>query len=57
MEFKYGGVPDETFNKKQDVPQSFFYYVKAVAFPRVYWWFATKGKWFGKRTILPPKFI
>lgn len=41
-EFKYGGVPKETFAwlpfiKSQDIPRSWFYYLKKDFFPWVYW--------------------
>jgi len=57
MEFKYDGVPDETFNKHQDVPTKYFYWMKKTAFPYCYWKYAPEGKWYGKRTIFKPKFL
>uniref|UniRef100_A0A7S3CR54 Sulfide:quinone oxidoreductase, mitochondrial n=1 Tax=Strombidium rassoulzadegani TaxID=1082188 RepID=A0A7S3CR54_9SPIT len=56
MEFKYGGIPNETFRSNQEVPHRFFYHVKKDIFPSVYWQFVPTGKWFGKRTIFAPKF-
>lgn len=41
-EFKYGGIPKETFSwlpfiKSQDIPRTWFYYLKKDFFPWVYW--------------------
>ncbi|ROV91087.1 hypothetical protein VPNG_09938 [Cytospora leucostoma] len=58
-EFKYGGVPDETFAKvpfigSQDVPRAAFYYLKKDFFPAVYWNSYVKGTWFGSRGFFRP---
>jgi sulfide:quinone oxidoreductase len=55
-EFKYGGVPHETFSKNQDTPATAYYYLKKEAFPRVYFNLAAKGLWYGNKTIFKPKF-
>lgn len=58
-EFKYGGVPDETFAKlpgigSQDVPRKLFYHIKKDIFPAVYWNSFLKGTWFGPKTWFRP---
>lgn len=58
-EFKYGGVPDETFAKvpgigSQDVPRRAFYHLKKDVFPPVYWGAFLKGIWFGRGGIFRP---
>ncbi|KAI0012113.1 FAD/NAD(P)-binding domain-containing protein [Xylariaceae sp. FL0662B] len=49
-EFKYGGVPKETFARlfgSQDKPRRAFYHLKKDFFPYVYWNSFLKGTWFG----------
>lgn len=50
-EFKYGGVPKETFNKwigiDQKTPNRFFYHLKKDFFPWVYYNNMVKGTWGG----------
>ncbi|KAA8568277.1 hypothetical protein EYC84_007313 [Monilinia fructicola] len=52
-EFKYGGVPKETFNKwfgiDQSVPRKEFYYLKKDFFPWVYGKYMVKGNWGGPK--------
>ena len=57
MEFKYGGVPDETFTTRQDRPNRFFFWFKKYLFPFVYWNFVPKGLWFGRSAFIKPKFV
>lgn len=51
-EFKYGGVPDETFKRwlgvDQGVPRRGFYYLKKEFFPWVYFNSMVKGTWEGR---------
>lgn len=58
-EFKYGGVPDETFAKvpgigSQDVPRRVFYHLKKDFFPSVYWNSFVKGTWYGPKAWFKP---
>ncbi|GAA5970237.1 hypothetical protein JCM11641_001631 [Rhodosporidiobolus odoratus] len=56
-EFKYGGVPKETFSGifgSQDVPRRAFYHLKKDVFPEVYWRSLVKGTWFGPRGPFRP---
>lgn len=56
-EFKYGGVPEETFESvfgSQDVPRRAFYHLKKDVFPFVYWNSFVKGTWYGPNTIFRP---
>lgn len=58
-EFKYGGVPDETFAKvpgigSQDVPRKVFYHLKKDIFPSVYWSSFVKGIWYGPKGWIRP---
>ncbi|KAF9731977.1 hypothetical protein PMIN06_000237 [Paraphaeosphaeria minitans] len=50
-EFKYGGVPKETFGKlfgiDQGTPKKAFYYLKKDFFPWVYQNYMVKGRWGG----------
>ncbi|KAF2131247.1 FAD/NAD(P)-binding domain-containing protein [Dothidotthia symphoricarpi CBS 119687] len=50
-EFKYGGVPKETFNAlfglDQGVPRQAFYHLKKDFFPWVYQNYMVKGQWAG----------
>ncbi|KAL7411478.1 FAD/NAD-P-binding domain-containing protein [Mrakia frigida] len=58
-EFKYGLVPQETFAKfgfDQAKPNRAFYHLTKDLFPFVYFEFMTKGRWYGKDAIFPPKF-
>ncbi|RAR04186.1 Sulfide:quinone oxidoreductase mitochondrial precursor [Stemphylium lycopersici] len=52
-EFKYGGVPKETFNQwfgiDQAIPRRAFYHLKKDFFPWVYNRFHIKGQWGGPR--------
>ncbi|RYP22865.1 hypothetical protein DL765_001461 [Monosporascus sp. GIB2] len=51
-EFKYGGVPKETFAGvfgSQDQPMRIFYHLKKDFFPAVYWNSFLKGTWFGPK--------
>lgn len=52
-EFKYGGVPKETFNAwfgvDQGVPRRAFYYLKKDFFPWVYGKYMVKGTWGGPK--------
>lgn len=51
-EFKYGGVPKETFGKfgvDQGTPNRAFYHLKKDFFPWVYWNGMVKGTWGGPR--------
>jgi NADPH-dependent 2,4-dienoyl-CoA reductase/sulfur reductase-like enzyme len=52
-EFKYGGVPKETFGKilgvDQGVPRRAFYHLKKDFFPWVYGRYMVKGKWGGPK--------
>jgi len=52
-EFKYGGVPKETFHKvlgiDQGVPRRPFYYMKKDFFPWVYYACMCKGTWGGPK--------
>lgn len=57
-EFKYGGVPAETFKSilgSQDKPKRIFYHLKKDFFPWVYWELFVKGAWYGPRGVLQPK--
>ncbi|KAB5513516.1 hypothetical protein GE09DRAFT_1162129 [Coniochaeta sp. 2T2.1] len=54
-EFKYGGVPKETFGLlgiDQAVPRRAFYYMKKDFFPWVYKKFMVKGTWAGPKGYL-----
>lgn len=56
-EFKYGGVPKETFAPylgSQDRPSALFYWLKKDFFPVAYWNAFVKGIWFGPRALLRP---
>ncbi|KAF9237138.1 FAD/NAD(P)-binding domain-containing protein [Melanogaster broomeanus] len=58
-EFKYGGVPDETFAwiaGSQDVPRRAFYHLKKDVFPRAYFDYHMHGRWFGRKGLLKPTF-
>jgi sulfide:quinone oxidoreductase len=56
-EFKYGGVPKETFAPylgSQDKPSMLYYYLKKDFFPYVYWNSFVKGTWFGPKGFVRP---
>ncbi|GAA5959895.1 hypothetical protein JCM21900_005997 [Sporobolomyces salmonicolor] len=56
-EFKYGGVPKETFAPylgSQDKPNALYYYLKKDFFPFVYWNSFVKGTWFGTNAWVRP---
>ncbi|CAI4213471.1 unnamed protein product [Parascedosporium putredinis] len=58
-EFKYGGVPQETFAGilgGQEKPRRAFYHLKKDFFPFVYWQRFVKGTWYGPKGISAPKF-
>jgi sulfide:quinone oxidoreductase len=55
-EFKYGGVPKETFNEwfgiDQAVPRRAFYHLKKDFFPWVYDRYHVKGQWGGPKGFI-----
>jgi NADPH-dependent 2,4-dienoyl-CoA reductase/sulfur reductase-like enzyme len=55
-EFKYGGIPKETFNSMfgidQGVPRRAFYHLKKDFFPWVYDKYMVKGKWGGPKGLI-----
>tara|TARA_R110002003_G_scaffold505_7_gene20175 strand:- start:17781 stop:19133 length:1353 start_codon:yes stop_codon:yes gene_type:complete len=55
-EFKYGGVPKETFNEwfgiDQAVPRRAFYHLKKDFFPWVYDRYHVKGQWGGPKGLI-----
>ncbi|GAA6019710.1 hypothetical protein JCM10207_009238 [Rhodosporidiobolus poonsookiae] len=56
-EFKYGGVPKETFAPvlgSQDVPSRWAYHLKKDFFPTAYWQGLVKGLWYGPRGPFRP---
>ena len=58
-EFKYGGVPKETFADylgDQAKPAALYYYFKKDLFPWAYWGPMLKGQWFGASGFFRPKF-
>ncbi|GAP87064.1 putative sulfide-quinone oxidoreductase protein [Rosellinia necatrix] len=59
-EFKYGGVPKETFANilgGQETPNMAYYYLKKNIFPFVYWNFCLKGLWYGPHHFFRPQTI
>ncbi|KAI1118239.1 FAD/NAD(P)-binding domain-containing protein [Nemania sp. NC0429] len=57
-EFKYGGVPQETFTDifgGQETPNAAYYYLKKNVFPWVYWNFFLKGVWYGPNHLIRPE--
>ncbi|KAI1422559.1 FAD/NAD(P)-binding domain-containing protein [Xylaria sp. FL1777] len=57
-EFKYGGVPKETFANilgGQETPNAAFYYLKKHIFPFVYWNSFLKGSWYGPNHFIRPE--
>ncbi|KAI0093623.1 FAD/NAD(P)-binding domain-containing protein [Irpex rosettiformis] len=61
-EFKYGGIPKETFapwplvGGDQSTPKRLFFHLKKDFFPAVYWNFMVNGKWYGAKGLIPPSF-
>ncbi|KII88568.1 hypothetical protein PLICRDRAFT_161773 [Plicaturopsis crispa FD-325 SS-3] len=58
-EFKYGGVPDESFANllgDQATPRRIFYHLKKDFFPLVYWNRMVKGTWYGRNGFSAPDF-
>lgn len=56
-EFKYGGIPDETFAKygfDQAKPNRLFYHLKKDVFPRAYFDLMMKGQWYGRTGLFAP---
>ncbi|KAI8963263.1 FAD/NAD(P)-binding domain-containing protein [Daldinia sp. FL1419] len=56
-EFKYGGVPKETFASilgGQETPNRLFYHLKKDFFLYVYWNYYVKGTWFGPSGFFRP---
>ncbi|KAI4870343.1 FAD/NAD(P)-binding domain-containing protein [Hypoxylon rubiginosum] len=56
-EFKYGGVPKETFANilgGQESPSRLFYYLKKDFFPFVYWNSFVSGTWYGPSGFFRP---
>ncbi|KAI1814900.1 FAD/NAD(P)-binding domain-containing protein [Poronia punctata] len=56
-EFKYGGVPKETFDGifgGQETPRAAFYYLKKHVFPYVYWNHFVNGTWYGPNHFIRP---
>lgn len=56
-EFKYGGVPSETFEPylgSQDQPKRAFYHLKKDVFPTVYFQSFIKGTWYGPHGFIRP---
>jgi len=56
-EFKYGGVPKETFSGvlgSQDKPRAAYYYLKKDIFPTVYFNSFLKGTWYGPNAFFRP---
>jgi sulfide:quinone oxidoreductase len=56
IEFKYGGIPDETFTSKQNEPSRLWFHMKRDALPWIYWHILPKGRWFGRNMIFPPRY-
>ncbi|KAI0396624.1 FAD/NAD(P)-binding domain-containing protein [Xylariaceae sp. FL0594] len=57
-EFKYGGVPHETFEAffgGQETPRAAFYYLKKDVFPYVYWNHFLNGSWYGPHHFIRPE--
>ncbi|EOO00677.1 putative sulfide-quinone oxidoreductase protein [Phaeoacremonium minimum UCRPA7] len=58
-EFKYGGVPKETFSGVfggQEKPRRAFYHLKKDFFPYIYWNSFLKGTWYGPQGFSQPKY-
>lgn len=57
VEFKYNGIAHETFSPTyQTEPNELFYFMKKEVFPRAYFDFMPKGRWFGKHSVFKPEF-
>ncbi|KAI0380684.1 FAD/NAD(P)-binding domain-containing protein [Hypomontagnella monticulosa] len=59
-EFKYGGVPKETFADilgGQETPSRLFYHLKKDFFPYVYWNHFLTGNWYGPSGFFKPESI
>ncbi|TGJ81499.1 hypothetical protein E0Z10_g7263 [Xylaria hypoxylon] len=57
-EFKYGGVPKETFANilgGQETPRALFYYLNKDFFPMVYWNYFLGGSWYGPNHFIRPE--
>jgi eukaryotic sulfide quinone oxidoreductase len=57
-EFKYGGVPKETFESiigGQETPRAGFYYLKKDVFPYIYWNHFLNGSWYGPNHFIRPE--
>mmetsp|Transcript_25542 Transcript_25542/g.19316 ORF Transcript_25542/g.19316 Transcript_25542/m.19316 type:complete len:147 (+) Transcript_25542:223-663(+) len=57
IEFKYDGLPAETFTNNQTTPTRLFYYMKKELFPVAYFEFAARGMWFGRKGLIKPSFF
>ncbi|KIY50900.1 FAD/NAD(P)-binding domain-containing protein [Fistulina hepatica ATCC 64428] len=56
-EFKYAGIPKETFSfLDQAKSHRLFYHLKKDFFPAVYWRYMVQGQWFGAKGIFRPSF-
>ncbi|KAI1383046.1 FAD/NAD(P)-binding domain-containing protein [Hypoxylon trugodes] len=56
-EFKYGGVPKETFANilgGQESPNRLYYHLKKDFFPYAYWNYFVKGNWYGPSGFFKP---
>ncbi|KAI2621810.1 FAD/NAD(P)-binding domain-containing protein [Hypoxylon sp. NC1633] len=56
-EFKYGGVPRETFARilgGQETPNRLFYHLKKDFFPYAYWNYFLGGTWYGSSGFFKP---
>ena len=55
IEFKYGGIADESFYVDQTQPRKVFHFLKKEIFPRAYFGLMPTGKWYG-RSVFKPSF-
>ena len=55
-EFKYDGVPKESFFSNQTVPRRIFYNMKKEMFPYCYFTFIPKGRWYGSKVFFQPQY-
>jgi len=53
IEFKYGGVANETFSTNQTTPSRAAFMLKKELLPVAYFDYMPKGKWFGKNFFQP----
>jgi len=53
IEFKYGGVADESFYSDQTIPRKSFHFLKKEVFPRAYFGLMPKGNWYGRNVFKP----